>query len=87
MKIKEALLNTYFMIFYWAHFLYDRPNKSLFTNDLLVANVKNFEMCFFPQTKKTKMSYLCEVMQHPTEVGASEMDGHECAFCHPEKGA
>lgn len=41
---------------------------------------------FFPK-QKSKMPRLCEIMQHPIEVGASEMDGHECAFYHPGKGA
>lgn len=63
-----------------------RPNKALFTVDLCLQIVKTVENIFFPETK-TKMSCLCEIMQYPTELGASEMDGHECAFCHPGKGA
>lgn len=49
---------TYFMSFYWTHFLSARPNKGLFTNDLLVANVKNFGICFFPQTKNQNVMFV-----------------------------
>lgn len=96
MRIKLALLIKYsslaelfFIGLVLLLFVTAWTNKGLFTYEWWsehVCKFKNFGKCF-SFSKKSKMPCLCEIMQHPIEVGASEMDGHECVFYHPGKGA
>lgn len=51
----------------------------------MFANSKSLENVFSLNKEQNVM--LCEIMQPPTEVGTSEVDGHECAFYFPGKGA
>lgn len=84
-RIKGTLLITYFMSFYWTHFLSARPNKGLFINDLLVANVKNFGICFFPQAKKPKCHVCVKLCNIPQRSVRQRWTGMNAPFATQRK--